>query len=146
MDFAELDDIVYVTYTIKYRNGDVFDSNVGKKPVKFKLGAEVFVKGFEKEILGMRIGDIKTVTIPPEEAFGAKRDDLIFNIPLANVPAHINKKVGQRIEVKVEGGNGVYAEIIKVTETYLVVDANPRQAGQHLILTLKLEDIEVDIT
>ena len=94
--------ILFITYTLKYRNGDIFDSNVVKS--QLSLNKElVFVKGFEKEYR-MRIGDIKTVTIPPEEAFGPKRDDLIFNIPLANVPDHINKEVNQRIEVKAEVG------------------------------------------
>ena len=142
MDFAELDDIVTITYTLKYRTGDIFDTNVGKGPVKFKLGSHIFIKGLEKAVLGMRIGDVKTITIPPQEAFGAKRDDLIFEIPKENVPANVKQEVGQRVEITVPELDKIYGEILEVNKDMLIIDANPRQAGQYLILTVHLNDIE----
>ena len=67
---AKLGDTVSVTYTGKLADGTVFDSNVGKEEFSFVLGAHNVIPGFENGILGMKVGEKKTLVIPPEEGYG----------------------------------------------------------------------------
>ena len=146
MDFAEHGDIVCVIYTLSYTNGEVFDTNVGKSPIKFELGSGFVFKGFEKAVEGMRIGDVKTITIRCKDAFGEKCKDLVKEIPFENIPAHVNQEVGQRVEITVSEAEKIMGTIIELGAKGVTIDANPKQAGSDLILNVKLLDIETQET
>ncbi|CAM6030181.1 unnamed protein product [Sphagnum balticum] len=51
-------------------NGKIFDSNVGKKPFDFRLGVGEVIKGWDVGVNGMRVGDKRRLTIPPQMAYG----------------------------------------------------------------------------
>ena len=144
MDFAEFGDIVTIEYTLRYTNGILYDSNVGKPNLSFKLGKGTFIKGIETEIKGMQIGDVKTVTIKADDAFGKKLDELIQKIPKSSVPNHINTTKGQKIEIVQENHDPLKATIIDVTDEFIIIDANLEQAGKDLVAMIKLIDIELD--
>ena len=68
-------DLVSVNYTGKLADGSVFDSNVDPKfghvePFQFTLGAGQVIPGWEKGILGMKVGEKKSLVISPEDAYG----------------------------------------------------------------------------
>jgi FKBP-type peptidyl-prolyl cis-trans isomerase len=67
---AQSGDTVSVDYTLKLADGTVYDTSVGKSPFQFTLGKNQVIVGFEKAVLGMKAGESKTVTIPPEEGYG----------------------------------------------------------------------------
>lgn len=144
MDFAESGDIVTIEYSIRYSNGKLYDSNVGKPFLKFKLGTGRFIAGFENEIKGMQIGDVKTKTIKAKDAFGLKDPELVKVIPKDNVPPHINTNVGKKIEISLEDNLSLRAVIVKSTDEFIVIDANLEQAGKDLVAMIKLIDIELD--
>ena len=144
MDFAEFGDIVTIEYTLRYTNGILYDSNVGKPNLRFRLGKGTFIKGIEAEIKGMQIGDVKTVTIKADDAFGKKLDELIQKIPKSSVPNHINTVKGQKIEIAQENYDSLKATIIEVTDEFIIIDANLEQAGKDLVAMIKLIDIELD--
>ena len=65
-----------VNYTGKLADGTVFDSNVDPKfghvtPFIFTLGAGQVIPGWDKGIVGMKVGETKTLVIPPADAYGA---------------------------------------------------------------------------
>jgi FKBP-type peptidyl-prolyl cis-trans isomerase len=73
---AQSGDIVTVNYTGKLADGTVFDSNVDPKfkhvqPFQFTLGAGQVIPGWDKGIVGMTVGEKKTLVISPEDAYGA---------------------------------------------------------------------------
>lgn len=77
-------DFVSMNYTGRLENGTVFDSNVDPKfghagqPLEFTVGAGQMIPGFDKGVVGMKIGEKKTLTLSPEEAYGdAGRPPLI---------------------------------------------------------------------
>ena len=63
-------DKVKVNYTGRLTDGNIFDSSVGKKPLEFTVGAHQMISGFDKAVVGMKVGETKTVTLAPEEAYG----------------------------------------------------------------------------
>ncbi len=75
-DAVKSGDTVSVNYTGKLQDGTVFDSNVDPKfqhvePFTFTVGAGQVIPGWDKGIVGMKVGEKKTLTIPPADAYGA---------------------------------------------------------------------------
>lgn len=68
---AKNNDVVSVHYTGYLINGQVFDSSVGRgEPFVFTLGAGRVIKGWDLGVLGMKVGEKRKLTIPPDLAYG----------------------------------------------------------------------------
>ena len=93
-DIAKVGDRVSMNYTGRVENGMVFDSNVDPKfnhvqPFDFTLGSGQVIPGWDKGIVGMKLGEKRTLTIPPEDAYGVNgqgpippNSTLIFDVEL----------------------------------------------------------------
>lgn len=73
---AKAGDTVAMNYTGTLADGTVFDSNVDPKfnhvtPFVFTLGAGQVIQGWDKGIVGMKVGEKKHLVLPPEDAYGA---------------------------------------------------------------------------
>jgi FKBP-type peptidyl-prolyl cis-trans isomerase len=95
---AKAGDTVAMNYTGRLQNGTVFDSNVDPKfkhvqPFIFTLGAGQVIAGWDKGIVGMKVGEKKTLTIPPADGYGASgvpgaippNSTLIFDVELLGI-------------------------------------------------------------
>ncbi|GMP61803.1 hypothetical protein CsSME_00024125 [Camellia sinensis var. sinensis] len=70
---AALGKKVKVHYIGKLReNGQIFDTNIGKTPLKFRLGAEDVIEGWNMGLNGMRVGNKRRLTIPPSMGYGSQ--------------------------------------------------------------------------
>ena len=70
--------MVKVHYTGTLGDGTVFDSSLKREPLQFKLGCGHVIPGFEEAVLSMKVGETKTVTIPADQAYGQRREELIL--------------------------------------------------------------------
>jgi FKBP-type peptidyl-prolyl cis-trans isomerase 2 len=136
---------VKVEYEGKLDNGQVFDTNKGKEPLSFEVGAKKVIPGFEKQIIGMKKDETKTIKIKPEDAYGLVNEKLIVAIPrqaLAN--RGVEPKPGMR--VKMEPKDPKYppriAAIKEVTEDKVMLDCNHPLAGKTLTFQVKIIDVE----
>jgi FKBP-type peptidyl-prolyl cis-trans isomerase len=95
---AQVGDKVSMNYTGKLDDGTVFDSNIDPqfnhvRPFEFTLGAGQVIPGWDKGIVGMKVGDKKTLVIPPEEGYGANgvggiippNATLTFDVEVVNI-------------------------------------------------------------
>jgi peptidylprolyl isomerase len=67
---AKQGDKVRVHYTGKLDDGSIFDSSVNRDPLEFTIGSGNLIPGFEEGVINMSIGEKKSVTISPEQAYG----------------------------------------------------------------------------
>jgi peptidylprolyl isomerase len=69
---AKTGDLVTVNYTGTLLDGTKFDSslNPGRTPFQFTLGQNRVIQGWELGVLGMKVGEKRKLTIPPELAYG----------------------------------------------------------------------------
>lgn len=87
--------IAVMQYTGKLADGSVFDatSKRGGTPFEFTLGAGQVIKGWDQGILGMKVGEERTLTIPSELGYGAQgyppvipqNATLIFTVKLEGI-------------------------------------------------------------
>jgi FKBP-type peptidyl-prolyl cis-trans isomerase 2 len=132
---------VKVHYTGTLSDGSEFDSSEGGEPLQFTLGANQMIPGFERAVYGMKVGQSKTVTIPMEEAYGPRNDDLIVEIQRSTLPAGSVPQVGQWLELTDASGRRTPAQIIELGQTTVTVDANHRLAGEALTFEIRMVEI-----
>ncbi|MDE1865148.1 MAG: FKBP-type peptidyl-prolyl cis-trans isomerase [Candidatus Micrarchaeota archaeon] len=65
---------VRVEYVAKV-DGKVVDKSEGNGPLEFIAGTGEMIQGFDEAVLGMKLGQEKTVTVPPEKAYGTSKAD-----------------------------------------------------------------------
>jgi len=133
---------VQVDYTGKLADGTVFDTSIGREPLEFTLGAGQMIPGFEKAVLGMKVGEKKTVTIPANEAYGPRRDDLVIEVGREKLPKDITPKVGLMLETTQPDGGKVRFTIISVSDNTVTMDANLSLAGKDLTFEIELVKIQ----
>jgi len=128
---------VSVNYTGKLTDGKVFDSSIGREPLEFDVGAGQMIKGFDDGVIGMKIGETKTITIPPEQAYGTTDARKIIKVDKQSFPQFDLLKVG----LMVSSGNGLAGKIVSKTDTDAAIDFNHELAGKTLIFEITLVSI-----
>ena len=85
-------DFVSVYYTGMYENGTVFDTNEGDAiPFTFQVGRGEVIPGFEKAVIGMKLGEEKTATVLPEDGYGSveghplQNEILVFTVRVVDM-------------------------------------------------------------
>lgn len=138
---AKEGDTVRVQYTGKLKDGTIFDTSDEREPLEFTIGKGEIIPGFERAVVGMKPGETKTATIPPEEAYGPHRDDMLFTIDRDQFPEDIQPRPGQQLQIQQPGGQAAIVTVSDVSELTVTLDVNHPLAGQPLTFAIKLLDI-----
>ena len=138
---VETGDTVRVHYTGTFENGTVFDSSAGREPLEFTVGAGTMIPGFDEGVVGMQVGETKTIHIPADRAYGNYREDLVFLADPARIPGGENLTAGQQVEVTLPNGQSLVGTVAGVSPDAIVIDANHRLAGENLTFTVRVVEI-----
>ena len=134
-------DTVKVHYHGKLTTGETFDSSDGKQPLEFKVGDGDVIKGFEEGVMGMKIGDKKTIQIPAEDAYGNKNEEMMIEFPKDRFPSDMNPEVGMPLTMSNGAGQNFRVTITEVKDDSVILDANHPLAGEELIFDIELVEI-----
>ncbi len=138
---AKVGDTVKVHYEGLLDDGSVFDSSIGGEPFEFVIGQEMVIPGFENAVVGMSVGETKSVEIPPEEGFGDYSEDLQITLERSQLPTNIDPKPGMRLEIRFQEGDIRYFIVRELTEDDVTLDGNHPLAGQEIGLKIELLEI-----
>ncbi|MBF7142962.1 MULTISPECIES: FKBP-type peptidyl-prolyl cis-trans isomerase [Pseudomonas] len=61
---------VTLHFALHLEDGNTVDSTFDKAPATFKVGDGNLLPGFENALFGLKAGDKRDLTVPPENAFG----------------------------------------------------------------------------
>lgn len=131
---------VKVHYTGKFEDGSVFDTSLqeGRQPLEFTIGEGRMIPGFESGLIGMEIGEKKTITMTPNDAYGETRDDLLFEVPISNVPPNV--EVGATLQAELQDGKPFMFTVTEIKHDTVILDGNHPLAGKNL--TFDIEVVE----
>ncbi len=151
---VEVWDTVFVDYVGTLEDGTLFDTSLEDKakagnkynaarkyePLKFVAGGGQMIVWFDEWVMGMKENETKTLTLPPEKAYGSA-DDPKYNV-LMNVEtfklAGIAPEVGKTYDF-----GGQKARIISLSgETQVMVNFAPELAGKTLVFEITVKKIE----
>jgi len=141
MSKAKKGDIVKVHYKGTLTSGEQFDSSEGRSPLEFKVGAGQMIAGFDSAIPGMEVGEKKTITIAPGDAYGEKNEEAIIEFPKSNIPANMKLEPGMKLQLRNEAGHPVPVIVTEVKDDIIILDANHELAGKELIFDIELVEI-----
>lgn len=141
MKGAENGDTVKVHYTGRFDDGTVFDSSRDREPLEFTLGKGHLIKGFEDAVVGMFVGETKTVKILSNEAYGPQRDELMLSVERAQFPSDIEPKRGLILTLKQPYGEVIDVVVTEVSEDSVTLDANHPLAGKDLTFEIEMTEV-----
>lgn len=130
-----------VHYTGKLNDGTVFDTSENREPLEFTVGDGNMIKGFDTAVQGMEPGSNKSVVIPSDEAYGEKKEEMMVDIPIDQVPADIKPEVGMDLSIQNQEGQPMPVKVVNVDPEKITLDANHPLAGQDLTFDIKLVEI-----
>ncbi|NVO67959.1 FKBP-type peptidyl-prolyl cis-trans isomerase [Methanofollis tationis] len=129
---------VLLHYTGTLEDGTEFDSSRGGDPLQFTVGGGEVIPGFEEAVVGMAQGETKTFTIPADEAYGPRRDDLVMQVARDQFPPEIDFAVGQQYPVEVNEGQVVLVTVAALDDETVTLDANHPLAGKDLTFAVEV--------
>jgi FKBP-type peptidyl-prolyl cis-trans isomerase SlpA len=133
-------DNVSVHYTGKLEDGTVFDTSLaeGREPLTVTLGQGQLIPGFENGLIDMTAGEMKTIEIEPENAYGDINPQLVSEVLLNQVPEGV--KAGDMLQGQNQFGP-VNVVVTEIKESTVVLDMNHPLAGKKLIFDLEVVSV-----
>ena len=132
--------VVLIDYTLTNPQGEVLDRSQAGQPLAYLHGAGGIIPGLEKALDGKGAGDAVTAIIPPEEAYGIKREELVQAVPKTAFQGVPNVEPGMQVQANTPQGPRVVT-VVDVSADTVTVDANHALAGQTLHFDVKVVEV-----
>lgn len=139
---AKRGDTVHVHYRGTLDDGTEFDSSEGAEPISFTLGSGEVIPGFETALEGMSVGDRKTERIEAGNAYGERRDDLVFKVGRDQIPPNSDVELGDQLQIGFPDGSNAVVQVTALDDQTVTLDANHPLAGKALNFDLELVKID----
>lgn len=124
--------VVTIDYTVKDTAGDVIDSSDGGEPLAYIHGTGNLIPGLESALEGKSEGDSVNASIPPEQAYGERDEDLVQAVPRELFQTGEQElHPGMRFQAQSDEGPQVVT-VVEVGDEEVTVDANHPLAGATL--------------
>jgi len=146
-------DNITVDYVGRLNDSEIFDTSVesiaqacGKYAsgrnysewLAFSVWGGQMIPGFDKWVIGMKIWQTKTITIPAKDAYGEWTKDKLITVEKSQIPNAQQYQVWMQVVTD-------YWQVFKVYEVKdkeIVFDANHELAGKDLIFDITIKEIK----
>ena len=143
MSLIEKGSNVKVHYKGTLSNGTEFDNSHDRsEPLLVNIGSGQLIPGFDNALLGMALGEVKTFTIPCDEAYGQPSENAIGEVPKSAFGDNQDFEIDGVVEGVTPTGEPMLARIKEVNDDNVVLDLNHPLAGEDL--TFEVEVIEIE--
>lgn len=121
-------------------SGNELESSHGEEPNTYLHGHRAITPGLESAMTGKEAGDIFSVTLAPEDAFGVRREGQQQRVPIKHLMGKVKPRVGSVVSVQTNTGPR-QAVVVKVGKFNVDIDTNHPLAGK--TVTFDIEILEV---
>jgi peptidylprolyl isomerase len=128
-------DVVQVHYTGRLTGGAVFGTSRAGEPVEFTAGGRQMIEGLSQAVLGMQVGETKSVTVTPEQGFGPREPGLQHRVARGDLPGDV--KVGDLLLAR-GAGHERQVWVRELDEDSALLDGNHPLAGLTLIFEIEV--------
>jgi peptidylprolyl isomerase len=135
---ARIGDHVKIDYTIMSNGGVVFETSRNSKPLVFTIGKGEVTPSLEKNVIGMKPGDIKNSILRPEEGFSPKLEGLTLNLRRSDLPHDTGIYIGQEIVGQYANGKVLSLFITDINDEVVTLDQNHPLAGKTVMLSIEM--------
>ena len=137
MTTVENNTVASVHYTGTFPDsGEEFDTSRSGEPLTFLVGHKGMIPGFEREMLGAAVGESRTFTLEPEDAYGFPSDELIQEVPREMFPADMPLDLGTMLM-----SDAGPLRIVAITESTVRCDFNNPMAGKTLHFEVEVMEV-----
>tara|TARA_A100001011_G_C14237861_1_gene811888 strand:+ start:496 stop:924 length:429 start_codon:yes stop_codon:yes gene_type:complete len=134
---------VNIHYVGTLKDGTEFDSSRTRgNPLSFKLGGGQILPAFEKAVQQMKVGETKSLSLKPTEAYGEVNDQAVQDIPKTSFGPEVELTVGNIVHGQSPDGNPLRAVIKEIKEAEVTLDFNHPLAGKEINFDIELLSVE----
>ena len=144
MHSVQLFDTVSVSYTASLPSGEVIENVPEDKPITLTIGAGRILKAVKASLMGVEVGQTRTVHIQPEDAYGPYYKSLVHEIARATFAGRIDPKPGMILSLAVEKDGvqqQVPATVLAAGKESVTIDYNHPLAGRPITYEVKVHAI-----
>ena len=141
---VQLLDTVSVSYTASLASGEMIEEVPESSPITLAIGSGHILRAVEAAMMGMQIGDSRTMHILPEDAYGVYDPQLRQDISRKVFAGRLDPQPGMLLSLAVEQDGEhrqVPATVLAADQHIVTVDYNHRLAGKTITYTVKLHAI-----
>ena len=133
---------VKVHYRGTFDDGTQFDASYDRNmPLEFICGAGDMIRGFDRAVAEMAVGDIIDVHLEPEEAYGLPNPNMVISVPKASIQGLDGIDTGDKVMLQDELGRPFDALVTAQDEENITFDCNHEMAGKALNFTIEMLEI-----
>lgn len=133
----EPDTVVQFHYRLQQADGPELESSHGGEPMAYLHGHGGMLPAVEKALAGHAEGDHVSLTLPPEQAYGLRRENAQQRVPIKHLATKTRPRPGMAVKIKTpQGPRDV--QVVKVGRYTVDVDTNHPFAGMTLQFELDI--------
>ena len=138
---VEAGSTVGIEYTLTLEDGTQVDSNVGGETLSFEQGSGQIIPGLDTELIGMKVGEAKQVTVAPDEGYGEVNQAAFTEVPVSELPEDA-RKPGMMLMAQDDQGRTQRLRVHKIEGETATLDFNHPLAGKTLLFDVKILEIQ----
>jgi len=139
------DKVVYFHYRLLNEAGELIEESHDREPMAYLHGHGNIMPGLEEAMAGHQAGEEVSVTLPPERAYGVRKEDSQQRVPIKHLMTKGKLKPGMNVKINTDNG-ARDATVIKVGRFNVDVDTNHPLAGQTLTFEVSITDVREGTT
>lgn len=135
------DTVVTLCYVLFDERGEAADRATASDPLVYTHGYGQIVPGLESALTGLVAGEKRTIHLGPEEGFGERFEQGVFEVDRQDFPDHASVVRGDEFMAESHDGGSVAMRVVDVLPDAFVVDTNHPLAGQELRFEVDVIDV-----
>tara|TARA_A100001515_G_C4572638_1_gene210235 strand:+ start:261 stop:593 length:333 start_codon:yes stop_codon:yes gene_type:complete len=109
--------------------------------MSFTVGSGQLIEGFDTAVTGMTVGEVKTISLTPEQGYGPRSEEAVQEVPKTAFPKDFEFQEGKMVHAQNPDGSSFQAVIGAIGIETVMVDMNHPMAGKNLNFEIELVNI-----